>query len=370
MPWPTPWVLAVAYLVKQINKITYPFLWAQPREWLSRTSVTQPLRQGGLGVVDVTRKLSSLRVMWVKRFFCGDEHPWFSFFKHHLRRALHDNNIDRAFGSPAIRSSVVRRLPTFYRMVLQAWLQLGGRWRDNKWTIPRASLVDVPLTALTARTAYIILGSLTVTPHRCIDKFINHNIDWPHVWESLDTLRYLRQAWDTCWMGAHGILPTADRLICFSMPNISPFCHCGEEETAQHLFVSCPFARTLLVWFFQRLVSFDPNACFPRTRESIWGYPRTAHIPKCFVALMGIIRHRIWVARNAFRFDGIQPLPQISLERIKSSFRFLLRIQRRHCLISTFENEWLARGLFGTLLANESISFAGKLHSTPGHSVD
>ena len=30
-------------LVKKLNKITYPFLWARPREWLSRASVTQPV---------------------------------------------------------------------------------------------------------------------------------------------------------------------------------------------------------------------------------------------------------------------------------------------------------------------------------------
>ena len=357
-------------LVKKLNKITFPFLWARPREWLSRASVTQPLRQGGLGVVDVSRKLSSLRVMWVKRFFCGDEHPWFSFFQHHLRRALKADNIDRAFESPAIRPAVVRRLPPFYRMVLQAWLQLGGRWSANKWVIPRPSSTDIQLTALTARTAYVILGSSLETPHRCHKKFAHLNIDWKHVWPSLDTLRYLRPAADTCWLCAHGILPTADRLLRFGMPNISPSCHCGEEETAEHLFESCPHARTLLVWFFQRLVSFDPHACFPRSRESLWGYPKAAQIPKGLIALLGIIRHSIWVARNAFRFDGIQPQPHVSLKRIKSSFRFLLRIQRRHCLISTFEKEWLVGGLFGSLLADGSISFIAELHSTPGHSVD
>ena len=66
--------------VKKVNKLSFSFLWARPREWLCRSSVMTPLKQGGLGVVDMSRKLVSLRVMWVKGFFCGTEHPWCSFF--------------------------------------------------------------------------------------------------------------------------------------------------------------------------------------------------------------------------------------------------------------------------------------------------
>ena len=41
-----------------------------------------------------------------------------------------------------------------------------------------------------------------------------------------------------------------------------------------------------------------------------------------FSALLAIIRHHIWVIRNASWFDGSDPVLALSMERIKSSFRF------------------------------------------------
>jgi hypothetical protein len=49
-------------LIFRINKILFPFVWGKKREWMARSSISQPLAQGGLGVVDVSCKLASLRV--------------------------------------------------------------------------------------------------------------------------------------------------------------------------------------------------------------------------------------------------------------------------------------------------------------------
>ena len=154
------------------------------------------------------------------------------------------------------------------------------------------------------------------------------------------------------------------------MANIDPHCHCGEVETAVHLFAECPFARILLIWFFELLLSFDRHACFPCLRESICGYPKSAELPDGFTALLGIIRHRIWVARNAFRFDGVQPIPLLTVEQATSSFRFLLRIQSRHIPSSQFVKKWLAGGFFGHILDDNSILFAAALQSAWDQSTD
>jgi hypothetical protein len=42
-------------IVNRINKILFPFVWNKKKEWMARSSVTQPLTAGGLGVVDVSR---------------------------------------------------------------------------------------------------------------------------------------------------------------------------------------------------------------------------------------------------------------------------------------------------------------------------
>ncbi len=54
-------------IIHAINKILFPFVWRKKREWMARTSVTQPLSEGGLGIVDVSRKVASLRAVWWRR---------------------------------------------------------------------------------------------------------------------------------------------------------------------------------------------------------------------------------------------------------------------------------------------------------------
>ena len=66
-----------------------------------------------------------MRVMWVKRFFCGTEHPWFS-FQFYLQGALKLEDVKRAFDFPPIRPSIVQRLLPFYQLVLQALAAAGG----------------------------------------------------------------------------------------------------------------------------------------------------------------------------------------------------------------------------------------------------
>jgi hypothetical protein len=65
-------------VVFRINKSMFPFMWDKKREWMARSSVTQSLAQGGLGVVDVERKLLSLRAVWFRRY--SSPHPWWVFF--------------------------------------------------------------------------------------------------------------------------------------------------------------------------------------------------------------------------------------------------------------------------------------------------
>ena len=59
----------------------FSFIWQKKREWLARASVTLRAALGGLGVVDVQSKLSTLHVLWIKRYMLHQDLPWASFFK-------------------------------------------------------------------------------------------------------------------------------------------------------------------------------------------------------------------------------------------------------------------------------------------------
>lgn len=55
-------------IIPQLNKILFGFIQQKKREWLVRSSVTLPLASGGLRVVNVAQKLSSLRAVWIRRY--------------------------------------------------------------------------------------------------------------------------------------------------------------------------------------------------------------------------------------------------------------------------------------------------------------
>ena len=112
-------------LIFRINQLLFRFIWDGKGEWLRRSSVVQPLLRGGLGVVNVASKLASLRVMWVKRFLVGPEHPWKCFFRHFLRRVFLAEPVMRVFNLKVIGRSTLKKLPLFYQQVLEAWIALG-----------------------------------------------------------------------------------------------------------------------------------------------------------------------------------------------------------------------------------------------------
>ena len=353
-------------LISAVNKLIFPFVWGKKREWLSRSSVIQPANKGGLGVVDFWRKLVSLKVMWVKRFLFLPGDRWHLFFRHYLRRAFLAEPVNRVFALSNTGKSTLRRLPPFYRQVIIAWQFAGGRLSNGFWEIPRENLPPLPLQQATSKSVYrgLLHNHVCLAPHRCTTKFVD--IHWAGLWRSLHLLRYNRAAMDTSWLVAHGILPTADRLIRFGM-KVNPTCHCGKPESLEHILATCCHAKTILAWY-HRLLTQHRHVILPLTPSQVlFGHKPADNIPAGFVALLGLIRHRIWVDRNFHRFDGIQPDPHLSLERIKSSFRFLLRVQRRHSLISIFESSWLAGGVLGSLDMDGSFSVCPELHSTPDH---
>ena len=144
-------------LIFRINQLLFRFIWDGKGEWLRRSSVVQPLLRGGLGVVNVASKLASLRVMWVKRFLVGPEHPWKCFFRHFLRRAFLAEPVMRVFNLKVIGRSTLKKLPLFYQQVLEAWIALGGEQNVNGDWVIASGITALPLSNLSSRVAYSML---------------------------------------------------------------------------------------------------------------------------------------------------------------------------------------------------------------------
>ena len=346
-------------IIRRINHIIFPFLWNKKREWISRSSLTQPTNQGGLGIVDLHRKLSSLTVLWVKRFLLGADHSWKFFFRYFLRRTMLAEPVERVFTQSNISTATLRTLRSFYQRVIQSWLDIKGNTINSLWVVPRPEpSPNIPLDHLTACIAYRPLTQLQHSPPRCETKY--PFIEWSTVWANLNHLRFMRPALDTSWLACHGVLPTADRLLSFGM-SVSPMCHCGQRETLTHLFFYCPIAQGLISWFFSVVKQHSHNIPRPTEWEMLYGFRRATAIPHGFTALLGIVRHQIWCARNKHRFEGVVPVTNVVLERIKSSFHFIARVQKRHCNQLYFKSQWLINGVLGTFGSSGAISFVADL---------
>ena len=173
--------------------------------------------------------------------------------------------------------------------------------------------------------------------------------------------RFARPVLDTNWLICHAILPTKDRLIQFGMRGIISDCYCTQLESHVHLFVQCPLSVYLIAWFLKLYQKFDPNKYFLRGINYFFGFSQEKEIPIAFSALLGIIRHRIWVMRNAAVFDKIPPDKKVALIKVKANFRFLLSLEKKKHPCETFEKSWLAGGIFGTLKFPDGIDYCQEL---------
>ena len=344
-------------VISRINKILFPFVWGKKREWMACTSVIQPLHQGGLGVVDLPQKVLSLRAVLLRRFFCHLHHPWSSFFSLHVASAFNNQSVVQVLSRTHVPVYLINKLPPFYRGIQTAWVQLKGTQDHGSWVIPRPRTDPIPVVDLTAKISYALLTTATQTEHRSIAKFRDLNIPvaWSQAWSSLCVWRFVRLVQDTAWLTFHGILPTADRLVRFGM-NVNPACFCREPESLVHLFTSCPFASEVLQWFTIQLHKYHPTAALT-TGHILFGFDSASGVPIVFTALLGILCHHVWLARNKHRFEQVPPDAPTTLKSARSTFRFLVRMHKRHCTREVFDRDWLVDGIVGCVNEQDWIRF-------------
>ena len=129
---------------------------------------------------------------------------------------------------------------------------------------------------------------------------------------------------------------------------VSPLCFCGEPESLLHLFTSCPLALDVLQWFTIQLRKHHPVSALT-TAQILFGSESASGVPIVFTALLSILRHHIWLARNKHRFEQVTPDAPVTIKNAKSTFRFLVRMHRRLCTPEVFERDWLVNGIVGSV---------------------
>lgn len=110
---------------------------------------------------------------------------------------------------------------------------------------------------------------------------------------------------------------------------------CSAVESLEHLFFHCPVATQVLFWFSSLLHRYRRDA--PRVEvHHVVGFPRAAAVPPGFQLLLHILKHQLWVHRNGVRFNSRPVCVGGVLSKSRSTFRFALNIQRRHCATLQF----------------------------------
>ena len=349
-------------VLRLVNSLIFSFIWQKKREQLRRVSVTQHPSQGGLGVVHVSHKIQALHAIWVRHLLEYQDQPCMFFFQHYLRVAFAGRPVSQILLLPAPSRTALNLLPPFYRSVMSSWFSLSRRWEGDDIVVAGPGTTVCPLRSLTVRFVYRELVRLSNVAHRCVSKYETWGItvEWHSVWRNLQLWRYVREVRDTNWKIAHGILPTADRLLRYNSTT-DPCCHCGQHESLVHLLVECPLAKQLFAWYQTLVRRASPQQHRLTTSEIMVGYDSSIALPPVFPCLLGLIRHRIWIARNGWRFDQSPVEYRSVLAHVSSSLRFVLSVFHRRCPRDFFIASWLAGGIFGHLSPDDVLVFGAEL---------
>ena len=167
-------------------------------------------------------------------------------------------------------------LPPFYGSLLLAWREVGGHFSNslNSLSIGRQPGVDHPVESLTCKFVYQYILSLKVSQPHCVAKFspVYGAFYWPSTWKQLFLMPLDRKAIDINWKICHGVLYTAARLASFGY-NHPTACFCSfHTETSEHLFFSCPLARSGLDWIQSLLFRASPLAVSLTVWHLLFGF--------------------------------------------------------------------------------------------------
>ena len=112
-------------IIKQMERMLYKFLWKGPDK-VTRLSVINSLKNGGLNLTDLQTQIKALRLSWIPRVFDERVGPWKSYLAFHLKKYG---------GSLLLKCDYdVRdlnlRLNGFYQQLLSWWADFRNAFSD------------------------------------------------------------------------------------------------------------------------------------------------------------------------------------------------------------------------------------------------
>ena len=305
--------------------------------------------------MDVLAKFRALHVAWIRRF-CQSSSSWTLFFKLFCLQFFGDDS-SVVLADPAFYPYDL--LPSFYSSVFRVWGLLGGHGVFPNLSFFKSGSVT-SVDCLSVKLAYSCLCPLAV-PH-CVTKVcpLFGDLYWSSTWFQVHVMPFDRHVVDFSWLLAHGVVLNADRLrSSFRMSSVPPDCFCGTSlETAGHLFFECPLAQSVLAWVQSLLTLAVPSAPSLCLRHVLFGFDiaESTVIPLVFSYLLNLAKHRIWLARNDFRFRNQLPSAVDVIAAIRSQASFVLKLWFPKCARRFFIKQWGASGVIASVFG-DTIQF-------------
>lgn len=263
-----------------LKKIIFQFMWGGQHEKLKREIMFRPLEKGGKGVPDMEGKLKAMFVTPIINACLKPQlGPSWAFFA----MFWVGRSVLRAWGKrPSQNRPYAQTWPKMYDVVLSCLGKCAFQPRPDKLT--RADMEQI-LSPQHSRLTPV--GTLTE----------EHSTT---VWSNVSNPLLLNKHKDLAWQIVHQCLPTRaflERRGCTRSAKC-PRPSCGDSETVQHLFWSCPTATSvwsLVLPWLQAL--YRSPQCYEDIAYGCLKRNPTDEMEKWWVVI-NCVKESLWKARN------------------------------------------------------------------------
>ena len=272
--------------------------------------VVQPPSLGGLSVVNIKLKVSSLLSQWVRR---STVNPlgWTLLMTYWFLSCLGTSPSVVLARPHSLNHSI---LPAFYSSLLLVWRSLDNFFDGRLSSLvfaSRDSHARRVVADLCSKIGYLFLLDENYAVPHCVEKFrpTFGALYWPSTWRQIHFANFDRSVLDFSWKVAHGVVLTAQRLIAFGL-HVSQHCFCSPVlESLSHLLFACPLAQSVLSWLQSLMFRYSPMSPVLLLRHVLYGFnlEELRILPRVFVYILNVCKFCIWLTRNDFRFRSLQP---------------------------------------------------------------
>ena len=321
------------FVLKEMNKITYSFLWGNKPDLVAREVVCSSRSVGGLGLHSFKLKMEALFVKHFFGFLSNIPPTFLKISRYFMAKPLH-----KIF--PSIWSN---GRPN--SSVCSANLSKACKVLHELYAFDQDLFVNVPSTR-----KIVTSRQKKVSP--CIVRK-NTSLDWNNVWPTVFNQLLDNKLKDFQWRLAHDILYTNKKVAKWGKSDgLCPSANCNDVETSSHIFWQCTKISPVILWLSKILNSILKVDCNLNFDYYMYGLePQTiCNISKLtsdrIRFIFCISKFIIWKSRCLQVFEDLNiPASQI-MSNIVKEIKLRVKLDQYRYSIRKFDKLWIEGNSF------------------------